>query len=401
MDIVNRVTTNTVLFDFNRDQLLPFTFTRPVADIRVGILTIREQWELLLKCPTSTSTKEYLSGKYPAWQETENLFVNGAVIPEEGLIEAARALKLGQRLMYNDIPLAAFSEGWVDPMSTEISFHDIPFKGKVLMIQNKWDLFTLNDQVLRMQFKLITDGRRSAQISSSNTVIGSGQLFVEPGAKVEGSTINCSTGPVYIGKDAEVMEGCLIRGPFALCDHAVLKMGAKIYGATTIGPHCRVGGEVNNSVLMGYSNKAHDGFLGNSVIGEWCNLGADSNNSNLKNNYSAVKVWNYTTEEFENSGLVFCGLFMGDHSKCSINSMFNTGTVCGVGSNIFGSGFPPKLIPSFSWGGFSGNPRFEFEKVISLARQVYSRRGIEFGAIDETILRTVFLLTESTESAES
>ncbi|HEX5002348.1 MAG TPA: GlmU family protein [Bacteroidia bacterium] len=401
MDIVNRVTTNTVLFDYNRDQLLPFTFTRPVADIRVGILTIREQWELLLKCPTSTNTKEYLSGKYPAWQETENLFVNGAVIPEEGLIEAARSLKLGQRLMYNDIPLAVFSEGWIDPVSTDAGFNDIQFKGKVLMIQNKWDLFALNDQVLRMQYKLVTEGRRSAQISSTNTVIGSGQLFVEPGAKIEGSTINCSTGPVYIGKDAEVMEGCLIRGPFALCDHAVLKMGAKIYGATTIGPHCRVGGEVNNSVLLGYSNKAHDGFLGNSVIGEWCNLGADTNNSNLKNNYSAVKVWNYTTEEFENSNLVFCGLFMGDHSKCSINTMFNTGTVCGVGANVFGSGFPPKLIPSFSWGGFSGNPRFEFEKVISLARQVYSRRNIEFGAIDETILRTVFLLTESTESAES
>jgi UDP-N-acetylglucosamine diphosphorylase/glucosamine-1-phosphate N-acetyltransferase len=398
MELVTRVTTNTVLFDCNRESLLPFTFTRPVADIRIGILTIREHWEHLLSSPTSSHTQDYLSGKFPAWQESENLFINGSLIPEESFLDAARSLKLGQRLVRKGVPLAAFCAGWTDPMTTTQEFKDIEYPGEVLFIRNKWDIFMLNDRVLRQQFKLLTNGRKSATLSSTNKLIGTGSLFIEPGAIVEGATINCTTGPVYIGRNAEVMEGCLIRGPFSLGDHSVLKMGAKIYGATTIGPHCRVGGEVNNSVIFGYSNKAHDGFLGNSVIGEWCNIGADSNNSNLKNNYSAVKVWNYATASFETSKLVFCGLFMGDHSKCAINTMFNTGTVCGIGANVFGSGFPPKFIPSFSWGGFPENSRFDLDKAVDLARQVYSRRNTEFTAIEEKILRKTFELTESAES---
>jgi UDP-N-acetylglucosamine diphosphorylase/glucosamine-1-phosphate N-acetyltransferase len=387
--------TNTVLFDFNRKQLLPFTFTRPVADIRIGILTIRQHWELLLEQPTSFFTEDYLSKKFPVWKEKENLFLNGALIPDIKIIEASRGLMLGQRLVSNGIPLAAFAEGWPDPVSPYGRFTDIEYKGKITIINNCWDIFLLNDLVLRQQFKLLTEGRKSRPISLSNRIIAPENIFIEQGATVECAMINASTGPVYIGKNAEVMEGSMIRGPFSLGDHATLKMGAKIYGATTIGPHCKVGGEVTNSVMFGYTNKAHDGFLGNSVIGEWCNLGADSNNSNLKNNYSDVQVFSYATGANVNSGIKFCGLFMGDHSKCGINTMFNTGTVTGVSANIFGAGFPPKFIPSFSWGGFDNSPMFVYEKAAALAKQVFNRRGIDFDATEEALLKTVFDMTKS------
>ncbi len=387
--------TNTVLFDFNRKALLPFTFTRPVADIRIGILTNRQHWEFYLETQTSSFTEDYLVKKFPAWKETENLFINGAVIPNEELVEATRSLKLGQRLVAKGIPLTAFAEGWPDPTSPYGKFRDIEFISKFSIINHNWDIFTLADTVIREQFKLITAGRKSAPISNTNKIIAPENIFIEAGAVVECAIINASTGPVYIGKHSEIMEGSLIRGPFALGDHATIKMGAKIYGATTIGPHCKVGGEVSNSVIFGFSNKAHDGFLGNSVIGEWCNLGADTNNSNLKNNYSDVTVHSYATHKMENTGLKFCGLFMGDHSKAGINTMFNTGTLVGVSSNIFGSGFPPKFIPSFSWGGFENAPQFKFEKACELAKQVFKRRNLEFDLTEEQILKTVFDMTES------
>jgi UDP-N-acetylglucosamine diphosphorylase/glucosamine-1-phosphate N-acetyltransferase len=253
----------------------------------------------------------------------------------------------------------------------------------------------MNDQILRQQFLLLTDGRKSAILSNTNKLTSPYNIFAEEGAVVEHAIINASTGPVYLGKNSEVMEGSIIRGPLALGDHATVKMGAKIYGATTIGPHCKVGGEISNSVLFGYSNKAHDGFLGNSVIGEWCNLGADTNNSNLKNNYSNVKVYDFNTEKMISTGLTFCGLFMGDHSKCGINTMFNTGTITGVSANIFGTGFPPKFIPSFSWGGFENSPQFRFDKAAELAKQVFKRRGLDFDATEEAILKAVFDMTES------
>jgi UDP-N-acetylglucosamine diphosphorylase/glucosamine-1-phosphate N-acetyltransferase len=387
--------TNTVLFDFNRKALMPFTLTRPVAEIRIGILTIREHWELLLESKTSFFTQDYLSRKYAVWKENENLFLNGAVIPTQDIVNAARNLSLGQRLVSKGIPLAAFAEGWPDPASPYGHFRDIEYTGPVTILKNCWDIFSLNEQVLAAQFNLLTAGRKSARISITNQVIGAENVFIEEGAVVECSIINASAGPVYIGHDAEVMEGCLIRGPFSLGNHSVLKMGAKIYGATTIGPGCKVGGEINNSVMFGYSNKAHDGFLGNSVVGEWCNLGADTNNSNLKNNYSDVQVYSFATNSFIPTGLKFCGLFMGDHAKCSINTMFNTGTVVGICANIFGSGFPAKFIPSFSWGGFEDATVFRFEKAVEMARQVYKRRSVEFDTIDELILKTVFDLTES------
>jgi UDP-N-acetylglucosamine diphosphorylase/glucosamine-1-phosphate N-acetyltransferase len=387
--------TNTVLFDFNRKSLLPFTFTRPVADIRIGILTNRQHWELLLETQSSSFTEDYLVKKFPAWKETENLFINGSVIPTQDLVDATRSLKLGQRLLSKGIPLTAFAEGWPDPTSPYGKFRDIEFNGKVHILSNNWDIFTLADTVIREQFTLVTSGRKSAPISSTNKIISPENVFLEAGAVVECAIINASTGPVYIGKGAEVMEGCTIRGPLALCEKATLKMSAKIYGATTIGPHCKVGGEVSNSILFGYSNKAHDGFLGNSVIGEWCNLGADTNNSNLKNNYSDVQVYSFAKQEMVNTHLKFCGLFMGDHSKCGINTMFNTGTVVGVSSNIFGPGFPPKYIPSFSWGGFENGSRFKLDKAKDLARQVFKRRGMEFDSTEEAIFKAVFDMTES------
>lgn len=386
---------NTVLFDYHRKALLPFTFTRPVAELRTGIWTNRQHWEFLLEGPVSFLTEDYLSGKFPVWKEQENLFINGALIPDRDLMDAIRSLKMGQRLVSGSVPLAAYAEGWPDPASPYGKFRDIAYHGSLLLISNIWDLFLMNDIIIREQFRLITEGRRSTTLSSTNRVIAPENVFVEEGATIEGAIINATNGPVYIGKQSEIMEGSMIRGPFALCDHAVVKMGAKIYGSTTIGPWCKVGGEINNSVLFGYSNKSHDGFLGNSVIGEWCNLGAGTNNSNLKNNYSKVSVYSHERRSAVNSGLTFCGLFMGDHTKCGINTMFNTGTVAGVSANIFGAGFPPKFIPSFSWGGFKDSLTFDGDKAIELAREVFKRRNRDFDAVEEAILRKVFDLTKS------
>ena len=241
---------------------------------------------------------------------------------------------------------------------------------------------------------MITKNRKSQPIPAGVNTVNQENIFLEEGAKLTFCTLNASTGPIYIGKDAEIMEGCIVRGALAMCDNSVLKLGAKIYGATTIGPHSKVGGEVNNSVLMGYSNKGHDGFLGNSVLGEWCNLGADTNNSNLKNNYAEVRLWDYNTGRFAKTGLQFCGLMMGDHSKCGINTMFNTGTVVGVSANIFGSGFPRNFIPSFSWGGASGFTVYKTNKVFEVANEVMKRRKISFDDIEKRILENVYELTK-------
>lgn len=387
--------TNAVLFDFNRRSLLPLTYTRPTSEIRVGIWTIKEHWEELLEQPVSYLTEDYLTGKFPVWKETENLFLNGNIIPDTSLVNAARELSLGQRLVKNGIPLAAFAEGWPDPMYPYGRFRDVEYDGEVNIIRNLWDIFTQCGLHIQSQFNLKTKDRKSQPLSTTNKVIGSGKVFVEEGAKVECSIFNTEAGPIYIGKNAEVMEGCLIRGPFVLSENATLKMGSKIYGPTIIGPYCKVGGEVNNSVFFGYSNKAHDGFIGNSVIGEWCNLGADTNNSNLKNNYSEVHVHSIEAEKPVLTGLKFCGVFMADHAKCGINTMLNTGTVIGVAANIFGSGFPPKFVHSFAWGGFEGSGRFQIDKAVALAREVFSRRNIDFDQTEEKLMRTVYELTKS------
>ena len=380
---------NYILFDGTvRNALLPFTFTRPVADIRVGILTIREKWEKYLGYTTTTITEEYLSEKYPMVEMEDNIMINASFLPNDVLIEMVKSLEENQAIFYKEEVVAFYSK---ENQEVDFdSFEIIEFTDECLRIEHTWDIFSKNDAALREDFELITDGRHSQPIPKSVNVLSPENIFIEEGAKLEFVTLNASTGPIYIGKNAEIMEGSVIRGPFALCDNGKVKLATKVYGATTVGPHSVIGGEVNNSVLFGYSNKGHDGFLGNSVLGEWCNIGADSNNSNLKNNYEEVKLWSYETDSFAKTGLQFCGLMMGDHSKCGINTMFNTGTVVGVSANIFGSGFPRNFVPSYSWGGASGFTTCMTNKAFQTAKIVMARRQVEFTDEDAKILEHVF-----------
>lgn len=384
---------NYILFDGEvREKLLPFTFTRPVADIRVGILTIREKWELYLGYTTTTITEEYLSEKWPIVELEDNVLINAAYCPNPVLAEMVRNLEPRQAIVYDEEIVALYTQG-----EEEIDLEDydwIDYEDDLLKIENTWDIFAKNDQALREDYERLTEDRFSQPIPKSVNVINPENIFIEEGAKLEFVTLNASTGPIYIGKDTEIMEGSVIRGPFALCEGAQVKLGTKVYGATTIGPHSRVGGEVNNVVFFAYTNKGHDGFLGNSVLGEWCNIGADSNNSNLKNNYEAVKLWSYQTKGFAQTGLQFCGLMMGDHSKCGINTMFNTGTVIGVSTNIFGAGFPRNFVPSFSWGGASGFTTYLPKKAYETAKIVMSRRQLEFDEVEQRILDHVYELTK-------
>ena len=381
---------NYILFDGDvRNSLLPFTYTRPVADIRVGILTIREKWEKYLGLTTTTITEEYLEEKYPMVELAENVLINASFCPTKSLVEKVKNLSKNEAIFKGEDVIAFFTSD----SQEEVNFDDyrqIEFDEALLQIKNTWDIFSLNDKAIQEDFDLITEGRKSQPIPEGTRYLGKENIFIEEGAEIVFATLNASSGPIYIGKDAEIMEGSVVRGPFAMCEHSVLKLNTKIYGATTLGPYCKVGGEVNNSVLMGYSNKGHDGFLGNSVIGEWCNLGADTNNSNLKNNYAEVKLWDYETGRFTKTGLQFCGLIMGDHSKCGINTMFNTGTLVGVSVNIYGSGFPRNFIPSFSWGGASGFTEYKTNKVFEVAEVVMKRRNIVFDEKDQKILAHVF-----------
>ena len=381
---------NYILYDgSSRNALLPFTFTRPVADIRVGILTIREKWERYLGNTTTTLTEDYLSEKYPMVEMEHNVMINAAFLPNEVLVEMIMNLQENQLIVKDDEIIAFYTTSNQEEVDLE-NYDWIDFEEDCIHIEHSWDIFQKNDEALREDFELLTADRNSQPIPANVQVIAPEHIFIEKGANLQFVTLNASTGPIYIGKDTEIMEGSVIRGPFALCDHAQVKLGTKIYGATTVGPHCRVGGEVNNSVLFAYSNKGHDGFLGNAVLGEWCNIGADSNNSNLKNNYENVKLWNYETERFENTGLQFCGLMMGDHSKCGINTMFNTGTVVGVAANVFGAGFPRNYIANFSWGGAQGVQAYLPQKAFDTARIVMSRRNVDFTERDKSILMHVY-----------
>lgn len=361
-----------------RRSLLPFTFTRPVADIRIGILKISEKWEHF-GFHVGFSTEDYLSAKFKS--NSASIKVNGALCPDASLVNAIKALKIGQRLVSDGIELASNGDGTV-----EIKYNQ-PYR----LVSNPWDIFRFNKEQIVSDYALITEGRKSAEITDPHTLVyGKENVFVEEGASIRAAILNAEDGPIYIGKNAQVHEGAIIKGAFALGDSSHVNMGAKIKGDTTVGPHSKVGGEISNSVIFGYSNKGHDGFLGNSVIGEWCNLGADTNTSNLKNNYADVKLWNYGTGRFANTGLQFCGLMMGDHAKCGINTMFNTGTVVGVGSNVFGSGYPRNFIPSFAWGGASGLTTFQLRKFYEVAEAVMKRRGIDLDNTERTMLSKVF-----------
>ena len=390
---------NYILFDGPfRNALLPFTYTRPVADIRFGILTIREKWERYLGATTTTITEDYLVSKFPMVELEENTLINASYTPNENLVEMIQNLKPKQ-VIYDGEVVVAFRAAETQSEINFDAFEPLICPELTLSIKNTWSIFQLNGAAIEADFQLITKNRTSQPLPEQVVAFNADQIFIEEGAILPLCVLNATNGPIYIGKDAEIMEGSMVRGPFALCENSVLKMGTKIYGPTTIGPYSKVGGEVNNVVFFGCSNKAHDGFLGNSVIGEWCNLGADTNTSNLKNNYAEVRLWNYESENFAKTGLQFCGLMMGDHSKCGINTMFNTGTVVGVSVNVFGSGFPRNFIPSFSWGGHSGLSTYLTKKAFEVAQVVMKRRGVEFTDTDAAILSDVFEQTKGYRTA--
>lgn len=381
---------NYILFDGPaRAALLPFTFTRPVADIRIGILTIREKWEKFLGYTTTTITEDYLSERYPMVEMEENVLINASYLPTIEMAQIIKGLEENQALFHGEEVIAFYATHAQQEIDLN-SYQAIEYDGECIQVQNTWDIFSKNSLALQADFDLLTKDRTSQPIPSNNRVIAPENIFIEEGAVVECATLNASPGPIYISKGSTVMEGSMIRGGFFLGEYSVTKMGTRIYGPTTIGPGCKVGGEITNTVIFGNSNKGHEGYLGNSVLGEWCNIGADTNSSNLKNDYSTVKLWSYQTESFSKTNLQFCGLMMGDHSKCGINTMFNTGTVVGVSSNIFGCGYPRNFIPSFSWGGASGFTTYKPEKAFQTARVMMERRGICFTAEDEKILTHVF-----------
>jgi len=379
------------LFDDGAWQSLrPLTFTRPVADLRVGILTIAEKWQKHLNAECGYATQAYLAVKYPVLEGAE-LFLNGSVCPNEALLEAVSKLKSGEALKKGTL-LIAYRGGpdGADPVGdllVQMRTHE--YSGDLTRIAVPEDIFRNNDTELRQDFAMLTKGKTSVKLSGTNTFLGD-DIFAEEGAQAECSTFNSLNGPIYIGQNSQVWEGCHIRGSFALCHDSQVKMGAKIYGQTTIGPYSRVGGEINNAVIWGYSSKGHEGYLGNSVLGQWCNIGADSNNSNLKNNYADVKLWDYETEAFRETGLQFCGLIMADHAKCGINTMFNTGTVAGVSANVFGAGFPRNFIPDFAWGGPQGFDVYKLDKMFETAEKVYERRKITFDQTEKDILAAIF-----------
>ena len=390
---------NFILFDDERaEHFLPFTHTRPISEIRCGIWTLREKWESYTSILPSYHCAKHLSTLFPIEINKKNCFINSACHPNNDLFAKILELQNDECLMYGDLLVAAnISDVKAKNFTiseTILNCTTVHYNGPIRFLENMWDIFSNNAQNIEEDFERITRNRKSQKLSDTNTLIGD-NLFVEEGAKIEGTILNTTSGPIYIGRNAEIMEGSVVRGALALCEKSVLKLSTKIYGATTIGPGSKVGGEVNNSVLFSNSNKGHDGFLGNAVIGEWCNLGADTNNSNLKNNYDEVKIWSEAKGTFVKTGLQFCGLFMGDHSKCGINTMFNTGTVIGVSANIFGGGFPRNFIPSFSWGGSSGMTEYKLDKAAATTAKVFARRNKEFTKQDANLMQFVFDKTQN------
>lgn len=380
-----------VLFDqpHIRKNLLPFTYTRPVSEIRVGIFTITEKWQKHLNTEVGWLTEEYLQSKFP-FPPDASLFINGGICPDKMLLEAIGDLPGHSALVKGDLLIAFRGAPGSFYTNPEKYKNAITFQGELMVIDRPWKIFMLNGRQIIADFDLLKE-RSSEKITDPHTSLyGEENIFVEEGVRLKAAIINAENGPVYLGRNSEIAEGAMVRGPFALGEGAALNMGTRIRGDATIGPFCKVGGEISNSVFFGYSSKAHDGFFGNSVVGEWCNIGADTNTSNLKNNYKPVKLWSYTSENTEDTGLQFCGLMMGDHTKCSINTMFNTGTVVGVGANIFGEGFPPTFVPSFSWGGSKKLETFSFDKFLEMTEVVMLRRNKKLEKQDINILEAIF-----------
>ena len=371
-------------------DFLPLTFTRPVAELRIGILTFQERWKKLLEIEDiAFLTEDYLQEKFKKPESKESLLIVPNFLPTESVLEQIKKIKQGEALIYQNEVIAAKLNMRDFSLSQITKMTDV--EGELLFVKSPSDIFTYNQQFLDYDFELLTRNRKSQELSETNNFLGDKKdLFIEEGAEIEFATLNCKTGKIYVGKNAEIMEGTMIRGSLALCEGSKINMGAKVYGATTIGPYSKVGGEVNNIVIFGYSNKGHEGFVGNSVIGEWCNLGADTNSSNLKNNYANVKLWNYHLSKFVDTGLQFCGLIMGDHSKSAINTQFNTGTVVGVAANIFKTGFPPNLVKSFSWGGMNGDESYRLDKVLEIMEKVMQRRKVDLTDVDKSIISHIY-----------
>lgn len=397
---------NYILFDDSlSEHLLPLTYTRPSCELLVGIWRLREKWESRLGRSVSFITyRNYLAAKYPAHFTADNTYINGSLLVNDVLHDAVNNLGMQQALVKNGRVVAVrstdnlerFEAGLLEAVGMQL----LEWEAEPDWISYPEDIFHKNGREIARDFAAITANRQSAQVDDTNLLIGKENIFIEPGAILTACTINAKAGPVYIAADAEVMEGATIRGPFYLGEHSAVKMGAKIYGDTSIGPHCKVGGEITNSVMMGYSNKGHDGYMGNSVIGEWCNWGADTNNSNLKNNYEQVKLWDHVSGRFRNTGLQFAGLIMADHAKCGINTMFNTGTVVGVGANVFGAGFPRNFMPAFSWGGAQSLETFRFNKFCETAQKVMERRGLPLDDLEKSILEAIYNETSTQRSWE-
>lgn len=385
-----------ILFgDQARDHLLPFTFTRPLADIRMGILTMREKWEKYLGGKTFTLTQDYLAQRFPLVKGADNLLINASIFPNPEIVKKIFALNFDQTLVSGDILIAHrvkesdIEKELTDPGVAE-SIEPVEYEGEVMKLAHLWDMLRFLTVAIEQDYSLLTQGRKGLPIPSHVKAIAPDKIFIEEGAKIEMAILNASEGPIYIGKNAHIMDGAILRGPVSIGNHSTIKMGAKIYGSTAIGPNCKVGGEVTNSLIFGYSNKAHDGFMGHSVIGEWCNIGADTNTSNLKNNYSEIRLWSFVDQAFVNTRQSFCGTFMGDYAKCGINTMFNSGTVVGVAAQIFGAGYMRNFVPSFAFGGPSGFTRVEIEKVIATEKLTHARRGMPLSAEEEDVLRFLF-----------
>jgi UDP-N-acetylglucosamine diphosphorylase/glucosamine-1-phosphate N-acetyltransferase len=383
---------NVILFDdpILRSQLLPLTFTRPVGSLRVGILTIAEKWKTRLSADTSFGTQSYLEAKFPRILTDDNYWINGAICPDEAFIAVIRKLRPNDAIEKNGrIVVVRTSD---DEVPEVIAGTVQSYPGELTIIDHPWKIFNHNGAQIRADFELITKGRVSNKINDKATVVyNESHVFVEDGVSLKAAILNAENGPIYLGKDSQVQEGAIIRGPFVLGERSIINMGGKMRGDTTIGPDCKIGGEVANSVVYGFSNKAHDGYLGNSVLGEWCNLGADTNTSNMKNNYDVVKLWDHGKNDFVSTGLYFCGLIMGDHSKSGINAMFNTGSVVGVNSNVLSNGgYPPNFIPSFSW---AGENTYDIEKALVTAQRAMGRRRQTMSDVDRSILREVFRVT--------
>ncbi len=394
---------NIILFDDPaiRQNLLPLTFTRPVSEIRVGILTITEKWQKLTNKAVSVLTQGYLQQKYSSSiNGARNCYVNGAICPTLELLDQVKRLQPGESIWKGDTLLVYNGDDRniqeiEELYSKAVDSKKLEQESDVLLIRDVWEIFVNNGAQIRSDFAIVTKGRQSQPLNDKYTAVYNEEnIFIEEGATIKAAILNAEGGPIYIGKDAQVQEGAILRGPFALCEGSTVNMAGKMRGDTTIGPFSKVGGEISNSVIFGYSNKGHEGFLGNSVLGEWCNLGADTNTSNMKNNYAEVKLWNYGKGGFKGTGLQFCGLIMGDHSKCGIDTMFNTGTVVGVSSNIFGPGYPRNFVPSFSWGGASGFETFQLRKVYEVAEKVMARRNKVLDETEKAILSEVFNQTQ-------